>query len=328
MGLHRLSRADTEWVEKAVREDVARGQLVKGTSQWGFPGFPTKETAPHRAVHRKRRLVVDYRALNKVTVRKVFLIPNSDQIKSSVAGSEYLSIGDAVTGFNQVENEKESAQKMAVLIASGTYLPRGLTFGPTNGPEDFQELVFIIFARRLYREWYIFLDDLAIATGRKPATPPGPSGAHDVLGLMQEKVTPERIQKCKESLALLDSLEEDTRSGPGSECGESTGSGVFDDEVGLTYQQASECIASLANPLTTPKKVYRFLHLFSGKACGPGSGDLADELFKAGAKRGVLILTTNFDIVNFAGGDLMNLVTALRLPVSYTHLTLPTKRIV
>ena len=98
-------------MEKAVREDVARGQLVKGTSQWGFPGFPTKETAPHRAVHRKRRLVVDYRALNKVTVRKVFLIPNSDQIKSSVAGSEYLSIGDAVTGFNQVENEKESAQK-------------------------------------------------------------------------------------------------------------------------------------------------------------------------------------------------------------------------
>ena len=28
-------------------------------------------------------------------------------------------------------------------------LPRGLTFGPTNGPEDIQELVFIVFAKRV-----------------------------------------------------------------------------------------------------------------------------------------------------------------------------------
>ena len=69
---------------------------------------------------------------------------------------------------------------MAVLAASGCYLPRGLTFGPTNGPEDFQDLVFNVFSRRLYREWYLFLDDLSVATGGKPARAPGPSGAHDV----------------------------------------------------------------------------------------------------------------------------------------------------
>ena len=137
--MHRLSRADMEWVEKAIGEDVARGQLVKGSSLWGFPAFPTKEVASHRAIKRKRRVVVDYRALNRVTQRKVFLIPNSDQIKSCVAGSQFISVGDAKEGFNQVENDPESAKKMAVLVASGTYLPRGLTFGPTNGPEDFQE---------------------------------------------------------------------------------------------------------------------------------------------------------------------------------------------
>eukprot|EP00969_Alexandrium_andersonii_P000159 6977-Alexandrium_andersonii.AAC.1 len=68
---------------------------------------------------------------------------------------------------------------MAVLVASGTYLPRGLTFGPTNGPEDFQELAVLVFCRRLCREWFLFLGDLSVATGRPPATPPGPSGAHD-----------------------------------------------------------------------------------------------------------------------------------------------------
>ena len=70
---------------------------------------------------------------------------------------------------------------MAVLAASGCYLPRGLTFGPTNGPEDFQDLVFNVFSRRLYREWYLFLDDLSIATGRKLARREGPSHAEDVV---------------------------------------------------------------------------------------------------------------------------------------------------
>ena len=181
-GLHRLSKPDTEWVEQAIREDVARGQLIKGVSDWGFPAFPTKEGADHKAIKRKRRMVVDYRALNRVTVRKVFLIPNSDYIKTCVSGSTYISVGDLKEGFNQVDNTPETAAKMAVLVASGCYLPRGLTFGPTNGPEDFQDLVFNVFARRLYREWYLFLDDLSIATGRKDARGPGPSGAADVWG--------------------------------------------------------------------------------------------------------------------------------------------------
>ena len=64
---------------------------------------------------------------------------------------------------------------MAVLAASGSYLLRGLTFGPTNGPEDFQELVFMIFQKKLLTEWFLFWDDLTIATGRPKSLPPGPS---------------------------------------------------------------------------------------------------------------------------------------------------------
>ena len=180
VGMHRLSKPDTEWVEQAIREDVDRGQLTKGASEWGFPAFATKETPDHKAVKRKRRMVVDYRALNRVTVRKVFLIPNSDYIKTCVSGSRYISVGDLKEGFNQVDTTAEAAQKLAVLVASGCYLPRGLTFGPTNGPEDFQDLVFNCFSRRLYREWFLFLDDLSVATGRRAARKEGPSGAEDV----------------------------------------------------------------------------------------------------------------------------------------------------
>ena len=132
-------------------------------------------------------MVVDYRELNKVTVRKFFLIPNSDYIKSTVAGNTYISVGDLKEGFNQVDNEPETRKKMAGLSAGGCWLPRGLTFGPTNGPEDFQELVFTVFQRRLYKDWFLFVDDLSVATGRKKCYDENAaSGAHDVSCLVRD----------------------------------------------------------------------------------------------------------------------------------------------
>lgn len=103
-----------------------------------------------------------------VTERRYFIIPSADGIKTAVAGSKYISIGDLEEGFHQVDNERETAAKMAVLSASGCYLSRGLTFGPTSGPEGFQEMVMVVFGRLLYTEWFFFLDDLTIAT-RRPA---------------------------------------------------------------------------------------------------------------------------------------------------------------
>ena len=77
--------------------------------------------------------------------------------------------------------------KMAVLSVTGSYLPRGLTFGPVNGPEDFQGLVFEVFARRLYKDHFICIDDLAVATGRKACRPPGPSQVADVVNAFSDE---------------------------------------------------------------------------------------------------------------------------------------------
>ena len=200
--LHRLSATDTAWIEQAVQEDVARGQLTRGNSAWGSPGFPTKESLAHKGIKRKRRMVVDYRGVNRVTVKKKFMIPDSNQIKANVAGSKWLSVGDLKEGFNQVDNEPETSKKLAVIVASGSYLPRGLTFGPTNGPEDFQEMVFIVFARWLYKRWFLFLDDLTVATGRPEAAAPGPSGAEDVIASTRQSSLPFRNSRSYSAMGL------------------------------------------------------------------------------------------------------------------------------
>ena len=38
--LFRLNRIDTKWIDRAIQEDVKRGQLVKGISGWGSPAGP------------------------------------------------------------------------------------------------------------------------------------------------------------------------------------------------------------------------------------------------------------------------------------------------
>ena len=68
--IHRLSATDTAWIEQAVQEDVARGQLTRGNSNWGSPGFPTKESLAHKGIKRKRRMVVDYRGIIVLQSRK------------------------------------------------------------------------------------------------------------------------------------------------------------------------------------------------------------------------------------------------------------------
>ena len=49
---------------------------------------------------------------------------------------------------------------------SGKHLPTSLVFGPRNGPEDFSKLGYRTFRRKLFRTWFLFVDDVCVATGK------------------------------------------------------------------------------------------------------------------------------------------------------------------
>jgi hypothetical protein len=169
---HRLKGQDLEFVEESLAADVKRGQLTRGRSEWGSPAFPTK-SGP-----RKRRVVIDYRRLNAITERATFVIPRADDIKSEIAGCRWYTAADAVSGFNHVRNTPETRTILAIVSASGTWLPEALVFGPSNGPEDFQFVVYRAFgesensagARRLLRDWNIYIDDFIVSTRDRRGT--------------------------------------------------------------------------------------------------------------------------------------------------------------
>eukprot|EP00969_Alexandrium_andersonii_P044242 1941154-Alexandrium_andersonii.AAC.1 len=61
---------------------------------------------------------------------------------------------------------------LAILARSGQFLPRCLTFGPRNGPEDYCYVIDRCYSPgrnsklRFFKEWLGYVDDLTVCTGR------------------------------------------------------------------------------------------------------------------------------------------------------------------
>ena len=168
---HSLKGEAAEWIDEKLEEEVKRGQLERGNSPWGSPPFPTRDFAAHKK-QRKRRIVVDYRKVNARTLRAVYYVRNASDVIGQAAGSLWYTLVDAVTGFNHIVNTERARQMLAILSRSGQFLPRCLTFGPANGPEDFCYVIDRVYApgrrgaRRFCKEWLGYVDDLTIRTGR------------------------------------------------------------------------------------------------------------------------------------------------------------------
>jgi hypothetical protein len=133
---HNLKGTDAQWTADQLEEQVKTGQLVRGNSPWGSPPFPTKDFPGHKKA-RKRRLVVDYRRVNLRTLRAIYYVRRASDILVEAMGSVWYSLLDAVAGFNQIVNTQRAREMLAIVAHTGTFLPRCLTFGPHNGPEDF-----------------------------------------------------------------------------------------------------------------------------------------------------------------------------------------------
>ena len=69
-------------------------------------------------------------------------------------------------------NTRRAREVLAVLARSGQFLPVCLTFGPTNGPEDFAFATDRVFApgrgrkMRFCSNWQIYADDITVRSGR------------------------------------------------------------------------------------------------------------------------------------------------------------------
>ena len=93
----------------------------------------------------KWRVCIDYRELNKSTLKYHFPLPFIDQVLDTLAGKKYFSFLDGISGYNQIQLAPEDQDKITCTSPWGTYAYRVLPFGLCNAPTTFQRAVLGIF---------------------------------------------------------------------------------------------------------------------------------------------------------------------------------------
>lgn len=152
----RASPREKEEMQKQITEGIESGRIQPSRSPWGSPVLFVKK--PDGSL----RMCVDYRAVNKLTVRNRFPIPRIDDLLDSLNGARFFSTLDLKAGYHQIRLAPEDVPRTAFNTPFGHYEYRVLPFGLTNAPATFQTVMNDILRPYLNKFVLVYLDDIMV----------------------------------------------------------------------------------------------------------------------------------------------------------------------
>ena len=150
---HRMTPVELQELRVQLQELLDKGFIRPSTSPWGAPVLFAKKK------DKTLRLGIDYRQLNRVTIKSQYPLPRIDDLFDQLREARVYSKIDLHTSYHQLRVRDTDIPKTAFRTHYGNFEFMVMPFGLTNALAAFMDLMHRVFEPYLDQFVVVFLDD-------------------------------------------------------------------------------------------------------------------------------------------------------------------------
>ena len=153
---YRMAPVELRELKLQLQELLEKGFIRLSVSPWGAPVLFVKKKDG------TLRLCVDYKQLNKMTVKNKYLLPRIDDLFDQLKGASVFSKIDLRYGYHHLRIKDADVHKTAFRTRYGHYEFLVMSFGLTNALAAFINLMNLVFRPYVDRFFVVFIDDILV----------------------------------------------------------------------------------------------------------------------------------------------------------------------